>query len=385
MANRRTAPLASALLLTFALAACQEPSTQPAATPLQAGSTLALEATDGFAPDRGAIASLDELFDVRSVDARAINPSDYVCTNTSSVSAWLNAEVGKTVSAELARIQLAVGYLADLIPTYEALYFQSSAVTPQHYGVNGQFTHAIEKTDRDMKRFWAINSANIDVVAMHGNVLVDTIRTARTYRLLLGVSAPQAAIYARTLRSAFVGSTTMVDGNHPYFTFNAVAQLRVAGTDSVKKIVMGDGILQAYEALGFGDVAPQAIFAHEFAHHVQFEKAIRLTGAGITAAERTRFGELSADAMAAYYLTHARGLAMNKHRVAEFLQIFLEIGDCSFTSSGHHGTPNQRMAAARFGFDVADQARPQGHILSPAAFHALFLAKWPELIAPDAD
>ena len=33
---------------------------------------------------------------------------------------------------------------------------------------------------------------------------------------------------------------------------------------SPDKIVMGDGIMAGYEALGFGDIAPQAIYAHEF-------------------------------------------------------------------------------------------------------------------------
>jgi hypothetical protein len=91
-----------------------------------------------------------------------------------------------------------------------------------------------------------------------------------------------------------------------------------------------------------------------------------------------------ADAYSAYYLTHARGAAMNKFRVAEFLQQFYDIGDCAFTSNGHHGTPNQRAAAARFGFDVADQYQKQGHILTADEFHALFVAEYPQIIAPDA-
>ena len=42
------------------------------------------------------------------------------------------------------------------------------------------------------------------------------------------------------------------------------------------------------------------------------------------------------------------------------------------------------MAAARFGFDVADQAHKQGHILTSEQFHDLFVAAYPQLIAPDA-
>ena len=62
----------------------------------------------------------------------------------------------------------------------------------------------------------------------------------------------------------------------------------------------------------------------------------------------------------------------------------MQIWDCAFDNPGHHGTPNQRMAAAQLGFDVADQAQKQGHILTSEQFHALFVAAYPDLIAPDA-
>jgi hypothetical protein len=91
-----------------------------------------------------------------------------------------------------------------------------------------------------------------------------------------------------------------------------------------------------------------------------------------------------ADAMSAYFLTHKRGMTMNRHRVTEFLGAFYQIGDCGFTSPGHHGTPNQRMKAAQFGFDVADSAQKQGHILSSEEFYRLFVAGYANIIAPDA-
>jgi hypothetical protein len=379
----RKLSLLGSTLAALSLAACQDQSS-PLAPVTLSDARASFEAAEA-GPDRGQIglAGLDEVLDLGD---RAINPADYVCSNNSQVSGWLNDQISKSLAAEQVRFLTAYNYLAADIPTYEALYFQSST-TPQYYGADGRHTKAITKVERDLKRFWAIESANIDVVAMHGNVLIDTIRTARTYQLF-GYSAAQSAGFARTLRNAIVGSTTMVDGNHPFFTFNAVAQRRIFGPatqrDTVKKIVMGDGILAVYDAIGFSDVAPEAIFAHEFGHHVQFEKGIRLTGPGITAAEVTRFGELSADAMAAYYMTHARGMALNQKRVEQFLTVFFEIGDCGFTSSGHHGTPNQRMKAAQLGFRIADGAHKQGHILSPEQFHAKFMAEYPSLIAPDA-
>ncbi len=151
------------------------------------------------------------------------------------------------------------------------------------------------------------------------------------------------------------------------------------------KILMGDGILAGYDAIGFGDVAPQAVYAHEFGHQIQFANEYfgdpYATSGSF--AERTRYTELMADAMSAYYLTHKRGAALNQKRVEQFLQVFFQIGDCAFADPGHHGTPNQRMAAAQFGFDLADQAQKQGHILTAEQFHALFVAAYPKLIAAD--
>ena len=64
--------------------------------------------------------------------------------------------------------------------------------------------------------------------------------------------------------------------------------------------------------------------------------------------------------------------------------MFYQIGDCGFTSSGHHGTPNQRMKAAAFGFSVADEYLKQGLILTSEEFRNRFIAYYPTLIAPDA-
>ena len=132
-----------------------------------------------------------------------------------------------------------------------------------------------------------------------------------------------------------------------------------------------------------GDVAAQAIFAHEFAHQIQFENEYFEDLGDVSAPEETRYTELMADAMAAYYLTHARGGTLNEKRVKQFLQVFYQLGGCGFTLNSHHGTPNQRMAAAQFGFRLADEAQKQGHILTSEQFHELFVAYYPTLIAPD--
>ena len=83
-------------------------------------------------------------------------------------------------------------------------------------------------------------------------------------------------------------------------------------------------------------------------------------------AEATRRTELMADSMASYFATHKRGLALNSKRVADALLSFYTVGDCSFASPGHHGTPLQRQRAADWGADLAAAAQPRSSVL-PAA------------------
>ncbi len=87
------------------------------------------------------------------------------------------------------------------------------------------------------------------------------------------------------------------------------------------------------------------------------------------------------DAFAAYYLSHARGEFMRWRRVKQFLQVFFNIGDCGTTSPAHHGTPNQRMAAAEWGYEVAKNANNQGRVLPSEVFVRRFDAALSKILA----
>jgi predicted metalloprotease len=134
-------------------------------------------------------------------------------------------------------------------------------------------------------------------------------------------------------------------------------------------------------------VAPGSIFAHEYAHQIQYERGyLEDLPEEATEPELSRYAELMADAYSAYYMTHIGGAQANPQRVLDFLQVFFQIGDCAFGNAGHHGTPNQRLAAATYGFRLAseDLRLYGGRIRSTEAFHDRFVQKYPELIAPDA-
>jgi hypothetical protein len=91
-----------------------------------------------------------------------------------------------------------------------------------------------------------------------------------------------------------------------------------------------------------------------------------------------------ADAMGTYYVTHARGLALNARRVLEAEKTFYEVGDCAFDNPGHHGTPLQRLRASAWGAELAEGEQKQGHILPALVVANRFDRVLPRLVAPDA-
>ncbi|MGV3560945.1 hypothetical protein [Larkinella arboricola] len=304
----------------------------------------------------------------------AIEPTP--CESNTRINLWLDEQL-----ADWDREVISLVYETAMLdlPTYYTLVFENSSAN-QTFGVKGEYTQKLTKTFKDLKRFWNIESSDIALVAMHGSMLRDRTKLIKTYMVVYGLPSSLAAAYAGIVIDALTYLPQYRNGDHPIFTFNAFAQssFNLPGVGLIPdKIVMGDGIMAAYTAIGYGDVAVPAILAHEFGHHIQFQ--LDLFG-DESSPEATRRTELMADAYSAYYLSHARGASMQWKRVQQFLQVFYNIGDCGFTSDGHHGTPTQRMAAAEWGYNVANNAQKQGHILTAQQFTALFEAQLPSLI-----
>ncbi|NEU08019.1 hypothetical protein GZH53_06810 [Flavihumibacter sp. R14] len=308
--------------------------------------------------------------------ALAIEPTE--CSDATPIRQWLNVELTDW-DDDVIFFALVTGILD--IPFLHTLYFENSPAN-QYFGVNGEYTHTIEKTFKDLKRFSNIQTNGMIIVGMHGKMLLDREKVIQFDRFYYGDSQEDAAFWADLITSLVNEFPQYRNGDHPIFTFNAFAVPRTEVGGPVgtipNKIAMGDGIMDGYARIGFGDVAPQAILAHEFAHQVQFQLGL-YDGEG--SPEGTRSNELLADAYSAYYLSHARGASMQWKRVQQFLQVFLNIGDCSFDSSNHHGTPAERMAAAKWGYSIANNAQKQGHILTSQQFVALFNKQLPVLVA----
>jgi len=146
---------------------------------------------------------------------------------------------------------------------------------------------------------------------------------------------------------------------------------------------MGDGIVQYLEFSGLGDAGPDFVLFHEFGHHVQIANGVFDDLENIP--EHTRYTELMADALAAYYAHHPRGATFQTKRIVECARAAFSVGDCSFGSPGHHGTPNQREKAVHFAVDLIDGNSKKGHILTSAEFIGLFDSVYDIIVAPDAN
>lgn len=274
------------------------------------------------------------------------------------------------------------------IPTYYALLLDEDVNKSAYFGANGEYTNQIQRAFKDLSRFWDIDAGDMELAGMHFDTYLDLEKSAETLQLLYGGTIEENMGTAEFLKEIAEDYETLNRENGAIFTFNAFAfkGQEVPPLGSIPdKIVMGDGIMQGMDAIGFGDVAPQAILAHEFAHQIQYDNGYFVDVDPEDEPEATRRTELMADAYAAYYLTHKRGATMNWKRVEQFMEVFYNIGDCGFANSGHHGTPNQRMAAAKWAYELAHNAHKKGHIMSSHEFYELFEEKLPELVAPDAE
>ena len=263
--------------------------------------------------------------------------------------------------------------------------FANKTVKGETYGIDGDFTNDINRHFRGLTKFWDIDT-DIALASGKASFWKDKAKVLEILtlenELFWGSAFTDGAL--DTLRDNLVtafGSDGFEDYTHPFLSLNAFAATPFVLPDftTSHKIVMGDGIMDTYDAIELGDVAPAAILAHEYGHQIQFANDIYFD----FTPEGTRGTELMADALAAYYLTHKRGATMNWKRVQKFLKVFFNIGDCSFSNPNHHGTPDQRMRAAKWGYDMAQAEKKKGQPSSSADFIAAFEDAVDDIISDD--
>lgn len=380
--NRRTTWRTAAAAVTLAMGLVALPAQAHGATSgdLNPAQAQALEQRlESLLPDGAARAErlqaelgVDDL-----VPGEVIDPADYQCTTATPVRDWLAALTEGWDASDHG-----VATIFQQVVLLNAVLFPDEA--GDDFGQQGEFTTPITRTTRDLRSFWDVDGNRVRVVPMHSDVLLDRTRVARVFQIGFGFDEAVSTQLANAV-ATLADQDKFEHGRHPLFTFNAFA---VDGSDLPgvgtipPEIVMGDGVLEGFRAVGLDDVAPQAILAHEYGHQIQYQKG--LFTSDLTGAEASRRTELMADAFGSYYLTHARGASMQLKRVREFSQVFFQLGDCSFSLSSHHGTPNQRLHSVEWAYSVAEDAQKQGHVLPSLAFAAQFDQELPQLTEPDA-
>ncbi len=311
----------------------------------------------------------------RELALRALQPAAAPCNDNTLLQQWVTQSVADW-DEDMNYNAWASGMLD--IPFYYAYVFENSSYR-QYFGPTGEYTQKNTKTFKDLKRFWDIPSSGIVLTAFHGNVLRDRNKVKQTFLIVYALSEEDADFYTNLIADLLDNTPQYRNGTHPIFTLNAFASpaFDFNNTTIPSKICMGDGIQQAYTGIGYNDVAPQAIQAHEFGHQVQF--ALNIFG-NLETPEETRRTELMADAYSAYFLSHSRGGGMQCRRLRQYLQVFYNIGDCDVTDIGHHGTPTQRMAAAEWAFTLSDDRRCHGRTMGSRQFATLFDAALPSIL-----
>ena len=229
--------------------------------------------------------------------------------------------------------------LSDLANFY-TLYYENSPEN-QYFGIKGEHTDQVKKDFTALKLFWDIKSKNIIVVGAHGSMLQDRSKILKMYKNIYNYDDDKANLYADSIATLFKIYPQFLKGDHSAFTFNqfAIPDTTIANVGLVPaKIIIGDGLLEGFDKLGYGDIAPQAVLAH------------------------------------------TRGGALELAKLQKVAEVFFNTGDCEFTVDSHHGTPDQRKKATEWGYNLAINAPERSDILPIDEFAKLFDAGYPTVL-----
>ena len=319
---------------------------------------------------------------VEEAVAEAIDPALYECQPT----AFSNYANGLLDGVDLGTllILLILGVLD--YATYDALLFGKPGDT-ENYGLPAGYKAPVTQAVKQSQKFWDVDLFDVKTLAMQNDMLADHARMTRVIAVLFETDEADAAETATLIQEVINESPPLQGGNNPIFTLNAFAFSAEGETDPIfqgipDKMVFGEGMTAALDALGVGATGAKAVVGHEMAHHVQFEQGY--FDSPLTGPEATRRTELMADAFGTYFVAHPRGLKMNAVQIHQAEQTFYQVGDCSFDNNGHHGTPNQRLKASVWGAELARATTSPFPVLASDALFAKFEKKLPNFVKPDA-
>ncbi|WP_420174658.1 hypothetical protein [Luteococcus sp. OSA5] len=300
--------------------------------------------------------------------------SDELCQSETELSRALEAHQAKLTLTDRVFLTLT---LADMLPSLEVMLAQQPSDAP--LADTGK-AKQLQQHLAGLQGFWDVDGSRIQLMGMSGQMLADEQRVQKVYERLL-VPSSVAEVLAEAISTYVKTSPGLDGGRNPVFSFNAYAVRDAEDVQRGGRIAMGQGLLDVYDELGHGDVAPQVVLAHEYAHQVQYRNGM-IDDQTPASPEQTRYTELHADASAGYYTVHQQGGRLLPARTPAVSQVLYGIGDCNLDSNGHHGTPAQRRRAGQWGIGLAT-ADP-GRVMGNAQLRSLYDQQLPQLLGGTA-
>ncbi len=255
-----------------------------------------------------------------------------------------------------------MNYYLDLHQKYVTHYRGEN-----YFGENGEYNQLAQKRIRELTMFWNLRR-EIIVNGQHTASLDDLQILADMIESFDNSIRNREEAYNKAASLLKINALSSNLPESPYFALDAF-------TKANGLLVIGDGLIESIAAIGVDDeIVFTAIIAHEWWHQAQYEYSTNWNESqGLSKPEASRFIELEADFAAAYFMTHKRGATYNWKRIEDFFKLSFNIGDCLPQSNTHHGTPEQRLNAARLGYELVDIAQKKGFVLSPEEVHSFFI------------
>lgn len=330
---------------------------------------------------RAVMSHLTQRLSKRQLNTLGIDPGDYECGET-QLDAYIDSTLEDVDETTLLLLSM---YGALDIPAYDAI-LHGTQDDAQHPLPSGS-EQALTTTFNAASRFWDVRLNNVQLMGMDGEVLTDLNRSASTIEWMYDLGPADAVLMAEEIKELVEQDPALKDGAHPIFTMNAFAFSPEGESDpdianQPPKMIFGSGIIDAMKALDLNKVGTTSILGHEMAHHVQYQAD--LFDSPLTGPEATRRTELMADAFSTYFLVHKKGMGFNPTQTLKTERAFYNVGDCSFDSDGHHGTPNQRQAASAWGAATVAYADNPMRALPSLTLAERFDDALPLIVKPDA-
>jgi len=298
-----------------------------------------------------------------------INPNSYICEP--GLIDFFLLEVFSSV--EPANFELLSQTGALLWPFLYAFVFADENAEVDL--VDQKTTMLYERRLAQLANFWDIKFDSVSRRSISGSIIKDTEAMVPFLQFFYNYELAEETV--RSILSSVqhaIETDFNIGYNFPLFSFNAVAMPTNLTDPNVPPplTAFGEGLLAYADYAGLEDTMLTVVTAHEYGHLVTLSGVVNVPRDPTP--EGTRYNELLADVFAAYFAVHIKGATYQTKRVVETIEALFDFGDCAFSSAGHHGTPNQRAAAATLGANLAQAAGPKINTVQEVldAFNAAF-------------